>query len=89
MSKDCFEKDWYYYVPYLSNTAAVKVFPQKENHATLQYMCNTSPGQSGGPVCADGVIVGIHSAAGTKSGNSGLLFAAPIHLWINDVCSEV
>jgi len=82
-------KDWHFYVPYLSNSTAVKVSPQKEKHATFQYMCDTSPGQSGGPVCADGVIVGIHSAAGTKSGNSGLLFTTPTYLWINGVCSEV
>ena len=77
-----------YYIPYLSKTTEVTIFPQKEGHAVMQYMCDTAPGQSGGPVCTDGAIVGIHSAHGAKGGNAGLLITTSIHLWINDVCSE-
>ena len=84
----CVERNWLYYVPYLSKATELNVFPQEENHATVQYACKTSPGQSGGPVCADGAIIGIHSASGSKIGNAGLLITTPILLWMNSVCSE-
>jgi len=80
------------YVPYLSKATEWNVFPQEEKHATVQYACDTSPGQAGGPVCADGAIIGIHKTSGkfsdSTSGSTGILITTPILSWINSVCSE-
>ena len=83
-----FEYKKLYYIPHLSKSSDVVVYPQEGDHATMKYSCDTAPGQSGGPICTDGSIIGIHNAAGARDGNEGLLITTTIHLWIDSVCSE-